>query len=84
MKGRGGRKKFFSQINFNLRVNEKPTFCGFKKCSTTCKLNSDLFLQFLKLGPKRAKIGKYTGISLENGQKTSKKLIIFLFLLRSF
>ena len=41
------------------------------------------FCDFSKLGPKRAKIVKYTGICVENGQKTSKKLITFSFLLQS-
>ena len=41
------------------------------------------FCHFSKLGPKRAKIGKYTGICMENSQKTSKKLITFSFLLQS-
>ena len=61
----GGGKKYFSQINFNLCLNERSTFCGFKKCSTTSQLNLD----FSKLGPEHAKIGKYIGICMENGQK---------------
>ena len=44
-----GGKKYFSQINFNSCLNERSTFCSFKKCSTTSQLNSDLFLRFFKV-----------------------------------
>ena len=44
-----GGKRSFSQINFNLCSNERSTFCGFKRCSTTSQLNLDLFLRFFKV-----------------------------------
>ena len=53
-RGGGGKEK--SQINFNVCLNEISAYCGFKKCSIISQLNLDLFLRFLKLGPKRANI----------------------------
>ena len=47
LKARG----LFSQNNSNLCLNERSTFCGFKKCKTTSQLNSDLFLRFFKVRP---------------------------------
>ena len=79
--GKGG-KNLCSQIDFNSCLNGRSTSCGFKKCSSTSQLYSDLVCDFWKFGPTRAKIGKYIEICMENGQKSSKKLITFLFLLQ--
>ena len=41
--------KIVFQINFNLCLNEISIFCGYKKCSTTSKPNSDFFAGFFVL-----------------------------------